>query len=265
MRAVGWVVAPLAGLACLVTISLAAPSQAELVAPSHPVTIIEVIDGDTVILSDQRTVRLVGIQAPKLPLGRPGLVAWPLADVAKAALGVLALGQAVTLSYGGSKSDRYGRVLAHLALADGRWLQGEMLAHGLARVYSFADNRARIAEMLALETAAREAGRGIWADPFYRIVTAETAVRHIGDFQLVEGRVHRVATVRGRTYINFEEDWRRDFTIMIPPRASRLFASAGIEPRDYEGRRVRARGWLKFYNGPEIEATHPEQIEVLEE
>jgi hypothetical protein len=29
------------------------------------------------------------------------------------------------------------------------------------------------------------------------------------------------------------------------------------------GREIRVRGWLEFYNGPMIEATHPEQIELL--
>jgi hypothetical protein len=28
---------------------------------------------------------------------------------------------------------------------------------------------------------------------------------------------------------------------------------------------VRVRGWLDSYNGPTIAATHPEQIEVLDE
>ena len=39
--------------------------------------------------------------------------------------------------------------------------------------------------------------------------------------------------------------------------------AAGIDPEEYEGRTVRTRGWVKSYNGPMIEATHPEQIEVL--
>ena len=44
--------------------------------------VVEVIDGDTVVLEDGRQVRLVGIQAPKLALGRPGFRAWPSARFA---------------------------------------------------------------------------------------------------------------------------------------------------------------------------------------
>ena len=120
-----------------------------------------VVDGDTVALDDGVTVRLVGIQAPKLPLGRPGFVAWPLADEAKAALEALALGRRVTLYYGGRRTDRYGRALAHLYRDDGLWIQGELLALGMARVYSFQDNRAIVPSMLARDAAARMARLGV--------------------------------------------------------------------------------------------------------
>ncbi|OUX98035.1 MAG: hypothetical protein CBB86_03520 [Candidatus Endolissoclinum sp. TMED26] len=59
------------------------------------------VDGDTIVLSLGRQVRLVGIQAPKLPLGRPGFKAWPLADMARETLRKLTYGQSLTLYYGG--------------------------------------------------------------------------------------------------------------------------------------------------------------------
>lgn len=74
-----------------------------------------------------------------------------------------------------------------------------------------------------------------------------------------------VAVVRGRTFLNYGEDWRSDFTVSIPARDWTRFADAGIVPADYQGRRIRVRGWLKSRNGPMIDITHPEQIEVLTE
>ena len=65
-----------------------------------------VVDGDTLVLENGTEVRLVGIQAPKLPLGRTGFKAWPLAEEAKLALEALALGRTFTLFYGGRKVDR---------------------------------------------------------------------------------------------------------------------------------------------------------------
>lgn len=245
-----------------------APAADILAGPLEPggtAEIVEVIDGDTVVLEDGREVRLVGIQAPKLPLGRPGFETWPLAEDAKRTLEEIALGRTVELRYGGRRMDRHGRALAHLYdSADGTWIQGEMLRRGMARVYSFPDNRALVEEMLTREREARGAGRGIWAHPFYRILTPEETGGAIDSFQLVEGRVLEAAIVRGRGYLNFGEDWQSDFTVFIDPESRRRFEAAGIDIESLEGARLRVRGWLKSFNGPEIEVTHPEQIELLE-
>ena len=250
------------------TVTLAAALPAQLAgvleaAPGAQAT--SVIDGDTLLLADGREVRLVGIQAPKLPLGRKGFETWPLAEEAKAYLEQLTHGRHLDLGFGGRRGDRHGRVLAHLFDSEGRWIQGEMLRAGLARVYSFADNRAALDEMLALERAARQARRGIWAEPFYAIRSPEDADRWLGGFELVEGRVFAVGHGGGRTYLNFAEDWREDFTISLDRDAADLFDARGIDLEAFEGKAVRVRGWLKSYNGPMIEVTHPEQIEVLEE
>src|SRR5262249_51265004 len=179
-------------LLAIAAASRVADGEAAALTDGGRASVSEIVDGDTLRLTDGREVRLVGIQAPKLPPGRTGPSPWPLAAEAKQALAELALGREVELAYGGAMTDRYGRALAQLHAADGTWIQGEMLKRGMARVYSFADNRALVTEMLALEGEARAAGRGIWADPFYRILAPEDAEGAIGSFQLVEGRVASV-------------------------------------------------------------------------
>ncbi len=119
--------------------------------------VVEVIDGDTVVLETGLQVRLAGVQAPKLPLGRAGFVAWPLADEAKAALANLALGHDVELRYVGRTRDRHGRALAHLVVDGALWAQGAMIDARMARVYSFPDNRALVGDLLAREARARGA------------------------------------------------------------------------------------------------------------
>jgi len=219
-----------------------------------------VLDGDTLVLADGAVVRLVGIRAPKPPPEGPEAARWP--EAARDALAALARGRAVRLGYGGRRLDRHGRILAHLFRDDGVWLQGAMLARGLARVYGFRDNRARLREMLAIEAGARAARRGIWADRAYAVRRAGPRLA-LDRFSLVEGRVVRAAEVRGRIYLNFGDDWRRDFTVRIAPRDKRLFARAGLDPLALEGRTIRVRGWVKWRDGPMIDATHPEQIELV--
>jgi hypothetical protein len=119
--------------------------------------------------------------------------------------------------------------------------------------------------MLELEKAARAGRRGLWAEAFYRVRRDTETPQLIDSFQLVEGRPRKVDKVAGRIYLNFGLDWRDDFTIAIPAAGAKLFAQAGLKPESLVGRALRVRGWIKSRNGPMIEATHPEQIEVLEE
>lgn len=225
--------------------------------------VVKIIDGDTVILEDGSSVRLVGIQAPKISLGQPGFKDWPLAGVAKNTLSDLVLDNHVTLYYGGARTDRYQRHLAHLFLDEGRWVQGVLLRTGMARVYSFADNRALVEDMLRLEKHAESAHRGIWKLEFYHCRPQEDAFEYLDSFQLVKGIILDVATVRGTTYLNFGADWKKDFTIVIKRAQMRKFEKAGIFLQDLKDKPVRIRGWLKYYNGPMIDLTHPEQLEIL--
>ncbi len=130
----------------------------------------------------------------------------------------------------------------------------------MARVYTFADNRKLAAEMYALEKEARNAKRGIWANPYYRLRRPGETSDDIDTFQLVEGTVIDAARIKKRIYLNFGPDWRSDFTATISPRASRIFSNDLLA---LKGRKIRVRGWIKSYNGPEIEVSHPEQIEIL--
>ena len=241
----------------------AVPLPAGLV-PDGEARVVAVIDGATLELDDSETVRLAGIEAPER-LGGRDADASALADDARRALAALVEGRRVGLAFGGPRRDRHGRLRAHLVrLDDGAWIQAALLDAGLARVMSLVDDRAAVAEMLGHERRARAGRRGLWTEPRYRVRAAAEAGSVLRSFQLVEGRVRAAAVVKGRGYLNFGDDWREDFTISIAPRDRRRFEADGIDIGDYEGRLVRVRGWIDSFNGPMIEATHPEQIEVLE-
>lgn len=231
-------------------------------------TVASVTDGDTVVLDNGLVVRLIGTQAPKLPLGREDFAPWPKAEEAKARLEALTLGQTVEIRHGGAERDRHGRVLGQMFVVSTPevWVQQQMVADGLARVYSFPDNRACLAELMAAETRARTMKLGIWTDPYYTVRRADrpkAIVERAGQYELVEGRVLLAEKSGGRVFLNFGRYWKEDFTAVIDGRAQRLFAEAGIDPLMLEEALVRIRGWVDDRDGPRIEVTHPEQIEVL--
>lgn len=247
----------------------AGPNECRLV-DGETGLVASVVDGDTLVLDSGLEVRLVGIQAPKLPLGRPDFTAWPLAEEAKAALERMALGQAAQLRYGGARRDRYGRALAHVEILpeDGEtlWLQREMVASGLARVYSFADNRQCVGALMNVERDARKSGLGLWPDPYYAIRPATDpglATRH-DVYDLVEGRVVSVGERGPIAYLDFGRDWSTDFTAVVTAEAIAALAEDGIAVAALRGQRVRLRGWIESHDGPSLRVTHPEQLELLD-
>lgn len=229
-------------------------------------SVISAPDGATLILSNGDKVRLSGMQAPKLTSGTEASTNWPLAEAAKVRLDRLAAGRRVALVAGPNVRDRHGRLIGQVYLPDGTWLQKAMIADGLARAYSFPDNRDCAAVLLQAEAKARADRLGIWAEPFYAIRDAARSkdiLARAGFFELVEGRVLKAEIVGATAYLNFGRYWKEDFTVTIDRAAQKLFAAAGHDPLRLEGALVRVRGWIEDKDGPRIAVTHPEQIEVL--
>jgi endonuclease YncB( thermonuclease family) len=225
--------------------------------------VMAVIDGDTLTLQDGRIVRLLGIAAAKPPLTARADRRWPLAERATSLLTELGADQEVHLGFGGRRTDRYGRLLVQLYRADGLWLEGELLSHGLARVVSHPDNRAMVPEMLALEAQARQARRGLWATRGFAVLDPREARRHLDSFELVEGSIESIARVGGKDCLRMGHDPRDGLTAVLLPESKHLFKAASLVPASYEGKRVRVRGFVRWWNGPIIEVSHPEQIEIL--
>jgi hypothetical protein len=215
------------------------------------------LDGRTFRLKDGREVRLAGIEVP------PG-------TAAKDALEKLLGGRLVVLKRLESANDRYGHLVAHVfALRDDSegWLQQEMVAAGLARA-GVRIGPACAAALLAAERTARAAKLGLWADPSYAIWPAEDATALLaqrGRFGVAEGKVLSVRESGGTIYVNFGRVWSRSLTVTILKRHERGFAASGLElTKKLEGRRVRVRGWVEERGGPRIEASRPEQIEIVD-
>lgn len=225
-------------------------------------TVSRIIDGRTFVLEDGREVRLAAIEvAPAAGDGR----------AAAAALEALAEGDEVALRRVEAGPDRYGRLVAYAyTLREGQefLLQGELVADGFARVGGRIPSPCA-RDLLKREKAAREAKLGLWADPYYEVLNAETAqdaLAHRGRFTLVEGKVASVRESGPTIYVNFGRRRAGDITVTVLKRNERNFAAAGLDLRTLAGRRIRVRGWVEARGGDRawIEAERPEQIEMAE-
>jgi endonuclease YncB( thermonuclease family) len=223
---------------------------------SAPLAVARVLAGDRLELADGRPVRLAGIRLAAGP------DAW--SEQARARLAGLLAGQAVRLDPAAAPVDRYGDLVAQVERADGKWLQGVLIEQGLALVQTRPGEVARAGAMLALERTARAERRGLWADPAFAPRSALRVADAVGSFQIVQGRVLRVAPTDDYVYLNFGADWRSDFTLRL--RRAELdgrFARAGLDVLALAGRRIEVRGFVLDAGGPLIELSHPEQIQLL--
>jgi endonuclease YncB( thermonuclease family) len=250
-------------------------------------TVASVIDGRTFVLADGREVRLPSIEIPPLPEPTPAPAAAPAADpaiadpppahpsesdpnrVATDALKDLLAGRPVALRASKLVTDRYGRTLADALVTREGYpgsIEKTLLSQGLARLAPGAAEPGCMAELRAAERLGRSAKLGLWGDPRYIPRAAENVVAlsaERGRFTLVEGKVVSVRESGGTIYLNFGQHWSEDFTVTILKRNERQFIEAGLRPSGLTGRRVMVRGWIEERGGPWIEATEPEQIEVI--
>jgi endonuclease YncB( thermonuclease family) len=228
-----------------------------------------IVDGRTFALEDGREVRLAAIEVPPLAAARE-TEAPPGGVESRDALAALLAGAEVVLRRADVASDRYGRVLAYTsATRNGveRSVQADLIAAGHARVGDRIGARECATELLARERAARKAKLGLWAVSYYDLLDADNpadVLAERGRFALVEGKVVSVRESGATIYVNFGRRWTEDFTVTILKRNERSFATAGLEPKRLAGRRVRVRGWIEQRGGPWIEATRPEQIELID-
>jgi micrococcal nuclease len=207
-------------------------------------TVSNVLSGNTVQLDDKRIVRLYGITTkPDEGMAIRFLQEWTK-------------GKNLKIELAPDSADRHNNIVARLVGVGGESAQEALIKAGLARVFTMPGNATIAYDLFPLEIEARKAKRGLWASE-YKIIDAKDAASAKDVYAIVEGAVVSVATVKGASYVNFGEDWKTDFTLTMEPK---LAKELSIE--DWEGKTVRARGWIYEHNGPVIAVTHPQQIEL---
>lgn len=198
------------------------------------VTVQRVVDGDTLRLSDGRSVRMIGLNTPEL--GRQGRSDEPFAVAARKRLQALvdASGGRVGLRPGKQAKDHYGRTLAHIYSASGANLEAQMLADGLGFQVAVAPNVDLVACQKTAERSARKAGLGLWRQS--PVLKAEQIQR--SGFAVISGRVSKVQRNRGGIWIELQDA----LVLRVAPNLVGQFDNARLQA--LKGKQIEARGWI---------------------
>jgi len=253
-----------ARFAAALTLASAPSAEAACGAPSGAARIADVDERLDIALADGRVVRLAGLDLPTPSRGAPAT-----AEAARRFLGERLIGREAEIDLLSPGTDRWGRVLADLALparppGTGQSVATALIAAGYARVKPEFETRACAPERLSTEEGARRAGAGLWRDPAYAVVQASDSAplqARAGQFIVIEGRVRSVGFTRSRLYLNLGS--RDGPSIVVARKLAPSLARAGRSVEDMTGALVRARGALDDRPRPTIEVSEPAMIEVV--
>ena len=204
------------------------------------VEVVQVFDGDTLLLASKQRLRLIGINAPEVERqasSRFGAkAAQPFANQSRELLiGLLAEG--LVLLHDDEPQDKYGRLLAHPFTPQGKNITSAMLEAGMGFAVVVAPNLRFNACYFAAETHARKAGRGVWSDDFFAPLEVATfAQAKPGGFIFATGEIASVHSSRRAVWVNFDGE----LTLMIPHRYMPFFYHTSTWP----GQVATVRGWV---------------------
>jgi micrococcal nuclease len=122
--------------------------------------VVKVVDGDTIdvqLEGQQYRIRYILVDTPETYGGTE-----PFGPEASAFNAQLVDGQTVWLEKDVSETDRYGRLLRYVYLADGRMVNEELLRAGLATVATFPPDVKYVDRFLTVQAEAQRAGVGLW-------------------------------------------------------------------------------------------------------
>ncbi|TWD46411.1 thermonuclease family protein [Pseudomonas sp. SJZ131] len=199
-----------------------------------PIAVERVVDGDTLRLSDGRSVRMIGLNTPEL--GRQGRGDEPFAVAARQRLVALvaASNGRVGLRPGKEAHDRYGRTLAHVYSVDGANLEAQMLAEGFGFQVAVAPNVDLVSCQQSAERAARQASLGVWK----RSPVLQAAQIQQSGFAVLSGRVANVQRNHGGVWITLQGS----VVLRVAPNLLGKFDVAALQR--LKGKQIEARGWV---------------------
>ncbi|MBX2824540.1 MAG: thermonuclease family protein [Gammaproteobacteria bacterium] len=211
-------------------------------------TIKFVADGDSVTLTDNRKVRIIGLNTPELHPDPQ-----PFAAAARNRVRELLqqAGNQVTLVPGPERRDRHGRFLFHVILPDGTPLAETLIREGLGVQSAVAPNTTCAEHYRTAESGARSAKRGLWADDSFWRRSFRKLKRTETGFHLVQDRVAAVRISRDRGTITLKHGV--EIQLQLPVDLQSVDGQT-LRLNQLTNRMVEIRGWVYRVRGvPQIQ------------
>jgi endonuclease YncB( thermonuclease family) len=220
----------------------------------------QVHDGDSLVLSDQTKVRLIGVNTPEL--ARDHRPAEPFAQAARkfAREQVNQAQGRIGLIYGKDRKDHYGRTLAHVILPDGSNLTARLLTQGMGSHVAISPNL-RFSDCYAkAQQTAKQKQRNLWKAGRQQVINLDQDKTLPNGFQHIRGRVTRIGQGRHNIWLNFGDK----LAIRIARQDLKYFSQ--WQPTTLSGKTIEASGWIYTAKGQQrMRVHHPSVIHLHEQ
>ncbi len=224
------------------------------------VEIEQVIDGDSVKLSDGQQLRLIGVNTPEIKTSDP------LAKEAGHYLRQLLKSGTAYLRKGEQKKDRYGRMLAHLYLDDGKNVEALMLEQGLGFLVAIPPNLSLLPCQKAVRDKARVNKAGVWGLAEYSGISSHHFKADDAGFSRVVGRLESITQSKKHWWLQLDglvvlriakkDQSAFDLDALKAMQGKKILASGWVIDRNSSG--VVNKGFSPFM----MLLTHPVHVEL---
>ncbi len=197
-----------------------------------------------------KVLDIVSNKVIKTDIGNVKLANLQIKNDIKSELSNLLLNKEVIIWSNSDESyDRYNNLTAHVTI-DNLWIQEYLIKNKLA--YAMPNN--------------------IFPNIIDKLYDAETIsstqdindIEITNDFEIIEGQIISAKLQKKYFYLNFDKDWKSDFTISIKKSDLKNFPKEYQREEFWLNKKVRVRGYLEEYYGPIIKVKYPKQIQILD-
>lgn len=216
----------------------------------------DILAANELRLRDGRVIKLAGLDVPDA-----------VAPDARATLARHVAGANLRFVPLLPRPDRYGRILAAVIAREGVWLEGALVAAGLARANAAPGETLCLLDLVEAEKAARASRLGLWSVEGLGAVRGDDAAAIgmlRGRFAVVEGTIVSVGARDPATFLNLGRDWNNAVTIVINRDDRARIEAVHGRLRDLRGARVRVRGMIAPEGQPRLRLGVPGAMEIME-
>ncbi len=221
-----------------------------------------VYDGDTLLLTDKRKIRIIGIDTPETHHHKQRAEAYGAKARETLREKLKQSKYAIKLLYGKEKKDKYSRVLAHVFLKDGTNISAWLLEQGYAKTLAIPPNVEFAHCYKDSEINAQQKNLNIWKTKRHQLQKASSLNTKTKGYIRLKGEVKDLKTHGKSIAFTIKSSQKKPIQVIIKNKNLRYFKSVNFDK--LIGKSIIVSGMLKNKKNKRIiQLNHSSQLQII--